>query len=155
MRASRTRSVQYGENNADARTEGQPPAEREHEETEIAWVANDSVKPAGDQSVFGLDRNQAAEAPPEDKHRREAKNAARCIKNNSEPANPLRRRRLGNQSDPYTPANKRRGDRATPRAAITQRLDRSSLTPEPTWPSLNIDATPSAIVTTLIAISGG
>src|ERR1700722_404036 len=77
---------QHRENNAHARSEDQPPAEREHEETEIARVANDSIKPATDQSVFGLDRNESAKAPPEHEHRRKTKNAAGRIKKDSEPA---------------------------------------------------------------------
>ena len=72
---------------ADAGAKRQPPAEHEDKEAEIARVANDSVKPAGDQSVFRLDRNQAAEAAPEHKDRRKAKNAAGCIKKKPEPAN--------------------------------------------------------------------
>ena len=60
---------QHGENNADTRTEGKRPAKREQKETKVAWMANEPVEPAGDQSMFGLDRNQAAEAPPQDKDR--------------------------------------------------------------------------------------
>ena len=44
---------------------------------------------------------------------------------------------------------------STPSAAITQRLERSSLTPAPMWPSVNSAANPSAIVTAVTAMSGG
>jgi len=41
--------------------------------TEIARVANDSIKSGGDQPMSRLDRDQAAEAPSEDKDRRAAR----------------------------------------------------------------------------------
>src|SRR4029077_21233895 len=77
---------QHGDKKPPAGSERQPPAERQDEETKIARVANESVKPAGHQSVSGLNRNQAAEPSPEHKHRREAKNATAFIKKKTEPA---------------------------------------------------------------------
>src|SRR5271168_4306463 len=50
---------QHSNNDAHARAERQPPPKHENEETKVARVANDPVEPATDQSVFGLDRNQA------------------------------------------------------------------------------------------------
>src|SRR5580658_4491268 len=43
---------------------------------------------------------------------------------------------------------------STPSAAMTQRLDRSSRTPAPMWPSVNSAANPSAIVTAVTAMRG-
>ena len=89
-------------------------------ETEIARVANDPIKPAGDQSVFGLDRNQAAEAPPEHEDRREAKNAAGRIKENTEPAHPFAAEseeidpvRIGGQIGVEDAEHAKRGDHPT------------------------------------------
>ncbi len=77
---------QHGNDDAHRRAERQPPTKHEDEETEITRVANDPIKSAGDQPMFRLDRNQAAEATPKHEDRREAKNAAGRIKENTEPA---------------------------------------------------------------------
>jgi hypothetical protein len=52
-------------------------------------MANDAEEPAGDQSVFRLNCNQSAEAAPKHEDRREAKNAAGRVKENTEPAHPF------------------------------------------------------------------
>src|ERR1700722_4341445 len=77
---------QNGNDDAHPRAERQAPTKHEDEETEITRVANDPVEPTGDQPMFGLDRNQAAEATSKHEDRREAKNAAGRIKENTEPA---------------------------------------------------------------------
>jgi len=49
------------------RTEGQAPSQRVDQQAEIARVADDTVKPGGDQGVTGLDCDQPAEPISEDK----------------------------------------------------------------------------------------
>src|ERR1700722_245767 len=111
---------QQGDDDADSRAERQSPAEHQDNETEIARVANDPVKPAGDQSVFGLDRNQAAEAPAEHEDRREAKNAAARIKEKTDPAHGFAAEgeeidpvRIGRQISVDNPEHPESGDHPT------------------------------------------
>ena len=80
---------QDGDHDADPRPERQRPSEHGDQETEIAWVANDPIKPLGDQPVIGLDRDQAAEAPTEYEDGRETQNATNDVKEKSEPAHAI------------------------------------------------------------------
>src|SRR6185312_17136922 len=80
---------QDGDHDAHASAEGQSPAKHENEQAEVARVANDTVKPGGDQPVSRLDGDQPAEAPPEHEHRRQAKNAADQIEDKAQPAHAL------------------------------------------------------------------
>src|ERR1700722_14548928 len=65
-----------GDNHADAGAERQRPAEHGDKEAERARVADDPIEAVGDQPMFGLDRDEAAEAPPQHEDRRETKDAS-------------------------------------------------------------------------------
>src|SRR5215468_5130692 len=71
---------------AHAGAKRQPPAQRAHEQTEIARVPDEAVNAGGDQRVTGLDGDQAAESASQDKHGPDPQPAARSEQRNAKPA---------------------------------------------------------------------
>ena len=105
-------------------------------------------------AVIRLDRHEAAEPSPEHEHRREAQHAADGARSRRRAIARRRRRTSARRGGRRARADRRAPSPRTVKAAITQRFERSSRTPDPIWPLVNRAATPSASVTTSAATRG-
>ena len=71
------------------RAKSERPPQRVDEQPQIAGVADDGIKTAGDQCVSGLDRDQPAEAPAEHKNRPDPQSTTGGEQHDAKPANSL------------------------------------------------------------------
>src|SRR5579862_293094 len=83
------RDRQRREDDAQRRAEREAPAQRVDQHPQIARMADRAVEAARDEGVAGLDRDEAAEAPPQHEDRPQAQHAAGDEEGEPEPAHTL------------------------------------------------------------------